>query len=179
MAGQMGGANDSGSFELDLAPLLSIIMKLVPALIVSSVFLQINTVETDIPQAVKEAISQPDPNPKATLQLSISKKTGLKLTVAKEGKQNSHDLPLKEGKFDLSGLDGVLVSVKKDNPEVFRIEFEPEGDVSYQEIVQLMDEARRTKDRKITFPVFDKRNNKNIQTDYMFPDVVFSNVFDG
>ena len=42
-------------FELDLAPLLAVMVKLVPVLLLSSAFVQVMMVETDLPQAVKEA----------------------------------------------------------------------------------------------------------------------------
>ena len=179
MAGSLGGNSNNGSFELDLAPLLSIIMKLVPALILSSVFLQVTIIETDLPQAVKDAVAIVDDKPKATVLLSISVKEGLKLTVAKGAEQKVHTIPVKGGKFDLELLHATLRKVKLENPEVFRIEFEPEPEVSFQEIVKIMDEARKSHDKKVTFPLFDKQKNAEIRTEYMFPDVVFSNVFEG
>jgi hypothetical protein len=42
-----------------------------------------------------------------------------------------------------------------------------------------MDEARKSKDLQITFPMMDKKTNKETQTNYMFPDVVFSNINEG
>ena len=43
-------------FELDLTPLLAIIMKLVPVLVISSSFLQLTQIETELPQVIKQQI---------------------------------------------------------------------------------------------------------------------------
>jgi biopolymer transport protein ExbD len=58
-------------FDLDLAPLLAVMVKLVPVLLLSSAFVQVMVVETDLPQAVKEAIQkQDDKKPVANIQIN-------------------------------------------------------------------------------------------------------------
>ena len=42
-----------------------------------------------------------------------------------------------------------------------------------------MDEARQSRDNNVKFPVFDTKQNKNVETDYMFPEVVFANTLEG
>jgi biopolymer transport protein ExbD len=81
--------------------------------------------------------------------------------------------------FNLPGVKEALIQIKKENPEVFKIEFSPAANVSYKEIVKLMDEVRKTNDNSIKFPVTDEKTGTTSQTDYMFPEVVFSNVTDG
>ncbi len=166
-------------FELDLAPLLAVMVKLVPVLLVSSAFIQVMTIETDLPQAVKEAIQKQDEKPVATVQIKASLKDGFQVVVAKSGTQKEEAVPLKDGKFDFSLLHQTLQKVKAANPEVFKIELAPEADVTSQDIAKMTDEARRSHDKKITFPVYDSKENKTVMTDYMFPDVVFTNIFDG
>ena len=169
----------SHEFELDLAPLLAVMVKLVPVLLISSAFVQIMVIETDLPQAVKQAIQENNEKPKATVQLEI-KKTGIRVTVAKEGQQKSDIIPMKtETEYDLMGLQKYLQKVKNENPEVFRIELAPESQVAYKDIVKIMDEARKSRDKDVRFPIFDKKENKQTSTEYMFPDVVFANMMDG
>lgn len=170
----------SHEFELDLAPLLAVMVKLVPVLLVSSAFVQLMVIETDLPQAVKEAIVENQEKPKASIQLEISQKTGIKVIVAKDGAQNVEQIPNPaEGKFDLTSLQKTLQKVKSQNPDIFKIELAPENTVAYKDIVKIMDEARRSRDKEVRFPIFDKKENKPTTTDYMFPDVVFANMMDG
>jgi biopolymer transport protein ExbD len=149
-------------------------------LLISSAFVQIMIIETDLPQAVKEAIQQNEEKPKTTVQLEISAKSGIKVIVARGGKQNTELIALKSaGVFDLVSLHKQLQKVKTENPEVFKIELAPDSNVPYKEIVKIMDEARRSHDKNVTFPIFDKKTNKQATTDFMFPDVVFANMMDG
>lgn len=166
-------------FELDLAPLLAVMVKLVPVLLVSSAFVQVMTIETDLPQAVKEAIQQQEQKPTASIQIKASHKEGIQVIIAKGGVQKVEAVPLKDGKFDFENLHLALRKVKTENPEVFKIELAPEADVAYRDVVRMTDEARRSRDKKILFPVHNSKENRTVMTDYMFPDVVFTNVFDG
>jgi biopolymer transport protein ExbD len=177
----------SHEFELDLAPLLAVMVKLVPVLLLSSAFMQVMIIETDLPQAVKEAISQNEDKPsKATVQLEISKQSGIKVIVAKGGQQRVDQIAMKsENTYDLAGLHKFLQKVKSENPEVFRIELAPEANVPYKDIVKIMDEVRRSRDKEVRFPLKAKADGKAenerqpASTDYMFPDVVFANMMDG
>ena len=72
-----------------------------------------------------------------------------------------------------------LIDIKKQYPEVFRIELNPEANIAYKEIVKIMDEARQAHDKTIHFPVLDSKTGQTIETEYMFPDVVFVNVMEG
>ncbi len=166
-------------FELDLAPLLAVMVKLVPVLLLSSAFVQISIVETDLPQAVKEAIQKQEEKPTASIQVKASLQGGMQVIVAKGGSQKVETVALKDGKFDFQSLHKTLQKVKSENPEVFKLELAPDSDVAYADVVRMTDEARRSRDKGVTFPVQDSKENKIIMTDYMFPDVVFTNIFEG
>jgi biopolymer transport protein ExbD len=173
--------SSSYEFELDLAPLLSVMVKLVPVLLISSAFVQVMVIETELPQAVKEALDQQEKDKNlASIQLDVSRKDGIKVIIAKEGQQKVDVVPnTSDGSFDLKGLHKELQKVKAENPKVFRIEVAPEGNVSYKELVRIMDEARKSRDKDVRFPVWDSQKGQEVETDYMFPDVVFSNMMEG
>lgn len=167
-------------FDLDLAPLLAVMVKLVPVLLISSAFVQVMVIETDLPQAVKQAVQENKDQPKASVQLEINSKSGIKVIVAKNGQQKVDQIPMKEQKeFDFQSLHKFLQKIKTENPDVFRIELAPDSAVAYKDIVKIMDEARKSRDRDVRFPIFDKKENKQTTTEYMFPDVVFANMMDG
>ncbi len=165
-------------FELDLAPLLAVMVKLVPVLLISSAFISVMMVESDLPQAVKEAIQKEEKKPTANIQIQATSR-GLAVVVQKGGSQTTENVPLKDGTFDFASLHKTLQKVKTANPEVFKVELAPDANIPYKDVVRITDEARRSRDKDVRFPLFDAKENKTVNTDYMFPDVVFSNVFDG
>jgi len=169
-------------FELDLAPLLAVMVKLVPVLLLSSAFVQMVTIETQLPQVVQQAIEKNEKDEKAThITLEVKEKDGVKIVVKKnDGKESSEIVPKKsDGTYDYARLHERLVSIKQQNPEIFKVDLNPDGNVPYEEIVRVMDEARRSRDAKIRFPLFDKKTNKETQTDYMFPEITFANTMEG
>lgn len=168
-------------FELDLAPLLAVMVKLVPVLLVSSAFVSLSTVETQLPQVVQQAIEKQDNDKNATqITLEVKDKDGVKIIVKKDGKENVEIVPKKgDGNFDFVRLHERLREIKKQHPEVFKVDLSPDAAVSYKDIVHVMDEARRSRDNKIKFPVFDKAKNQEVQTDYMFPEITFANTMEG
>jgi biopolymer transport protein ExbD len=171
--------NSNHEFELDLAPLLAVMVKLVPVLLLSSAFVQISTLETDLPQVVKAALENPPPENKTVVSLNADSLKGFSIKVLKNGEIRELNVAKKGDAFDFQALHLALRSVKTENPEVFRLEFNPDETMTQADIVRVMDEARKSRDKNIAFPVFDKANNKQVQTDYMFPDVTFANLMEG
>lgn len=170
--------NHNYEFELDLAPLLAVMVKLVPVLLVSSAFVQMMVIETELPQVVQEAIQQQDQKPSTSIKLEVNTTEGIRIVISKDGQEQTELVPSKEGHLDFTALHEKLVAVKKLHPEVFKIELSPSESVAYKDIIQIMDEARKSR-QGLRFPVFDKKQNKEVQTDYMFPEVVFGNTMEG
>ncbi|MEK6774447.1 MAG: biopolymer transporter ExbD [Bdellovibrionota bacterium] len=166
--------------ELDLAPLLAVMVKLVPVLLLSSAFVQMMIIETELPQVVQEAIQRQDENKneKSSITLEVSNKNGLKIIIKEKGINKIDTVPMTAGKFDWVSIHGKLKVVKKAYPEIFKVDLKPEEDVAYEDLVKLMDEARRSRDQQ-KFPVYDTQSGKNVETEYMFPEIVFANTFEG
>jgi biopolymer transport protein ExbD len=171
--------NPNTDFELDLAPLLAVMVKLVPVLLLSSAFVQVMMIESDLPQAVKEAVENPPKDPETSIQMALSASGGITIFIQSKDKNSSVNVPLKSNAFDYEKLHLELQQVKRAHPEVFRLELKPEANIPYRDLVKAMDEARKSRNKDIKFPVFDKNENKEVMTDYMFPDVVFTNVMEG
>lgn len=173
--------NHNSEFELDLAPLLAVMVKLVPVLLVSSAFVQMMIVETELPQVVQQAIQAQDNNPKAAqLSVELSKKDGVRFVITENEKQKVDLVALNSSKeFDLPSVHAKFQELKKNHPEIFKIELSPDGDVSYKEVVRIMDEARRSRAKDVRFPVKDFKTGQETTTDYMFPEIVFANMMDG
>lgn len=169
----------NSEFELDLAPLLAVMVKLVPVLLVSSAFVQLMIVETELPQVVQEAIKQEDLKPTTTVQMTINKEAGFSITVNSNGQSTTIEVPLAKGELDYATLNDKLTAIKKAHPETFKIEFNPAENITYQEIVKAMDESRKSRQAGAKFLVEDKATGKMAETDFMFPEVTFSNMMEG
>jgi biopolymer transport protein ExbD len=172
--------NHNSEFELDLAPLLAVMVKLVPVLLVSSAFVQMMIIETDLPQVVKQAIAQQDTKKSISISLIADKKEGVRVIITENGHEDTVKIALnKDREFDYPQIQNSLREVKRNHPEVFKIEMSPGADVSYREIVKIMDEARRSRESQIRFPVKVEATGEKTTTDFMFPEVVFANTLEG
>ncbi len=173
--------NHNSEFDLDLAPLLAVMVKLVPVLLVSSAFVQMMIVETELPQVVQQAIQKQENDPKAAqVSIEVNKKDGVRIILTENGNQKIDVVSLNSNKeFDLPTLQSKFQELKKNHPEVFKIEMNPDSDIAYKEIVKIMDEARKSRSKDIRFPIKNEKTGQETTTDYMFPEVVFANMMDG
>ncbi|MEQ1665742.1 MAG: biopolymer transporter ExbD [Bdellovibrionales bacterium] len=173
--------NHNSEFELDLAPLLAVMVKLVPVLLVSSAFVQMMIIETELPQVVLEAIAKQESNVKpTTISLSLDQKSGISIIVNENGKEKVKQINLNsKNEFDFENTHLAIQEIKKSYPEIFKIEFNPSENVQYKDIVKMMDEVRKSKSNDIRFPVKNQKTGEITSTDYMFPEVVFTNMLEG
>ncbi len=173
--------NHNSEFELDLAPLLAVMVKLVPVLLVSSAFVQMMIIETELPQVVQQAIEKQENNPKAAqVAVEINKKDGVRIIVTENGQQRVELVNLNaEKQIDMPTLHAKFQAIKKEHPEVFKIELSPDADVPYKEIVRVMDEARKSRSSEIRFPIKNEKTGQETSTEYMFPEIIFANMMDG
>lgn len=168
-------------FELDLAPLLAVMVKLVPVLITSSVFVQMMVIESELPQGVQSAIEQNQNEPKLpTISLNVSQTAGFVIeTTLNNQIIDQKKVPLlADKKLDFNGLNKILTQVKAQNPEVFQLQLHPDAGVVYDDIVKIIDSARKSNDPKVVFPLKTQEANKLETTPFMFPDVVFANILE-
>ena len=173
--------HDESTFELNLAPMLDIIVSIVPMLLMSMVFVHITTIETPVPQVVEKAIAAANEKNKDQIQilLSVSRETGFKFTITENGKSQERAVILKGKDLDFEALYKEVLAVKKNYPDVFRLELNPEENVPLDQIVLVMDQVRtlHKEDPKVVFK--DVETGKSLETNLLFPDVVFGNVTGG
>ena len=170
---------EDATFELNLAPLLDIIVSIVPMLLLSVVFVQITMVETPIPQAVQRTMANQDKKDETQITLGISKTSGFQVTVDSHGSAKQMSIGLNKNKLDYYALHIQMLMLKHQYPNSFRLELHPEENVDLKDLVAVMDKIRnRSKsDPKIYFK--DSKTGKDVETDLIFPDVVFGNVAGG
>jgi len=172
---------EDATFELNLAPMLDIIVSIVPMLLLSVAFVHVTVIDTPVPQIVEKAIAAANEKNKDQIQilLSVSKRDGFRFTVTEKGQTKETTVAMKGVEFDLEGLHRETLALKKGYPDVFRLELNPDENVPLDEIVAVMDHVRTTKpgEPKVTFN--DVESGKQIETNLLFPDVVFGNVAGG
>jgi biopolymer transport protein ExbD len=180
MAG-MVDQNDDSTFELNLAPMLDIIVSIVPMLLLSVAFVHVTVIDTPVPQAVEKAIAAANEKNKETTQvtLSISKSDGFTYTVTDHGETKEHKVAMKGTDFDIAGLHHKTLELKKTYPSVFKLELHPDEGVELKDIVDIMDSIRTTQKDEPKVVFSDVESGKPIETNLLFPDVVFGNVAGG
>ncbi len=179
MARRFYTRTEDSTFELNLAPMLDIIVSIVPMLLLSIAFIKVAVIETPIPQPVQKAIEADKNNKEVQISLAVSKEAGFKISINNKGQQSDRSVPLKGKDFDLAGLHKEMLNLKQEHPEVFRMELHPDESVELADIVTVMDQIRTTAmgEAKVWFT--DVESGKKIETNLLFPDVVFGNVAGG
>jgi len=170
----------SHEFELDLAPLLAVMVKLVPVLIVSSAFVPVVIIQSELPAPVAAIVNEEKKEEPPQLELEIHPTEGMTLKLSQGGKgidQLHLDYP-KDLK-NLSTLKEGLAKMKRQQPQLFRLELLPKGDVPYEVIVKIIDAARKSPSSTEKFKFKNNKSGSMEETDYMFPDVVFANILEG
>lgn len=168
------------TFDLNLAPMLDIIVSIVPMLLLSVVFLELSIVDTQIPQVVAQAIERDKKNERdLSISMHVASDRSIKIVVKDQGKESSFQVPKAEAGINGKALHEEIVRVKSKYPDVFRMEIHPDEAVEYNDLIAIMDKvrSRETGDPKIFFK--DVETGKDVETDLIFPDVVFGNVTEG
>src|ERR1700733_6810430 len=95
------------TFDLNLAPILDIIVSIVPMLLLSIAFVQVKMIETPVPQAVAEAIQRADDKEETQVKLMISALKGFTFEVVTKGHTQKFEVPRRANAWDYDGLQKV------------------------------------------------------------------------
>jgi biopolymer transport protein ExbD len=170
----------SHEFELDLAPLLAVMVKLVPVLIVSSAFVPIVIIQSELPAPVAAAVSEQKPDESPQLELVVHPTQGMDLKLTQAGKNlDQVHMNYPTNLKDLSELKQNLLRVKRQSPQLFRLDLIPQGNVPYELVIKIIDAARKSPVPNEKFKFKNPQSGTLEETDYMYPDVVFANVLEG
>lgn len=172
-------AKQESYFDINLAPMLDIIVSIVPMLLMSVVFIRVNMIEAQIPQIVAEAIeNNKKDQQKVTVALQLTEKQ-FKFEVVDNGKKDVFAVAFTGNKADFDKLYNEALIIKRKYPEVFKVEVKPTKNITLDQIVSALDSIRQSKGTDGTFTVKDNKTGNTAQTNLMFPEVVFSEVLSG
>ena len=173
---------EDATFEVNFAPFLGIIISIIPMLLVGFVFMEIQFIETPIPQIVAEhtANQEQSPDPVTQLSLAVDKEKGFIFTIAEPRKRaETITVALNEGDLDYEALVESTVAIKNRFTDIFKMSLNPGPNVSFDEIVQTMDSVRVIPSEHPPVAFVDSNSGEEYETDLMFPDVTFGNVVGG
>jgi biopolymer transport protein ExbD len=159
--------------KLNLVPIMDSIFIFIFFLLMSATFLKIYEVGSDVP-IVSDA--EPPKDEKDPLALSLKlEPTVLTLSrgVPSRTVQTFQRQP--DGAFNLEELHTVLIGLKKQNLNENTIILEPEGDLTYDEIVKIMDTVRKLNK---TDEAIYKPNKEGVDEKLkeLFSKIIFSNL---
>lgn len=170
------------SFELDLAPMLALMVTLIPIMLLSTVFVEVNVIETPLPQVVQKALDQDRKNKDREVHIQVDMRSdhSFSLMVLQNGQRVLRQgIRGQEQDWDWNGLHSQIVEIKQKYPKTFRLHLNPDESVKYDMVVRTIDKVRRSGVNDPKIYIFDEESGEKVATDLLFPDVVFSNILEG
>jgi len=80
-----------------------------------------------------------------------------------------------DGKYDLENLHNYLIEIKKKNPLEKLCILDPDIEVSYEDIISVMDSARILRKTDDSIFVKDQKGN-DLKLEALFSEIVFANI---
>ncbi len=159
--------------KLNLVPIMDSVFIFIFFLLMSASFLKIYEIGSDVPIVSEEEPPKDKKDPLAlTLKLDLNELTLLK-GIPSEVIQTFQRQP--DGSFNYEELHAALMDQKKQHLDEDSIIFEPVGDLTYEEIVNIMDAVRII--NKTDDAIF-KKNKDGIdeKVKQLFDKIIFSNL---
>lgn len=128
--------------DIDVTPLMNMMVILIPFLISMAVFTQIASVAFSLPPALAEGSGPAAPTPEEANRLDISIAiTDQGFTIAGTG-QVMPPIPKRDNLYDLEALNRVLRAIKMQYPSQEDIVLIIEPEIYYEDIISVMDICR-------------------------------------
>lgn len=168
------------STEVDLSPLLALMVTLIPVLLLQTSFISMKMLETTLPVLSDTKEEKKDDKKKEDkFELNIFAKGDNSVvveTVVNERKVDSTTIKAQDKDFNYEAFTKQIVEVKKKHPEKISAKLTPEDSVSYKKIVKILDSIRKVPPADAI--KYKDKKGQMVETTMLFPDVVFGNVAD-
>lgn len=158
---------------INLVPILDAVFILIFFLLMSAQFVKIYEIGSNVP-IISNSEPPKDKKKPLALTLTISKR-GFKLASGVPSKTIKSISKTGEGKYDLIALHDYLINIKKNNLSEEVIVFEPVVDLTYEDIVKIMDSVRMLKKTDDTLFKKDK-DGIDVQIKTLFSKIMFGNL---
>lgn len=145
--------------EINVTAFLNLMVVLIPFLLLSAAFNQLTILELYLPAPGYEQAEQEPDTKKLELQL-ILRKNSLTVNDKNSGPIKTYRL-MADGQYDVENMQKRLTTIKRKNPDMTHITILSEPQITYENIVLIMDSAR-------SLLVKDARGNYFAE---LFPDI--------
>ncbi len=159
--------------KLNLVPIMDSVFIFIFFLLMSASFLKIYEIGSPIPIISDQEPKKDDKDP---LALAMTLETNeIILTKGIPAREIQRFKRLPDGTFDYEAIHTTLIDIKKKNVTEDSIIFEPMGELTYEEIVKVMDAVRMLKK---TDDSIMKPNKEGIDEPLknLFDKIIFSNL---
>lgn len=159
--------------KLNLVPIMDAVFIFIFFLLMSANFVKVFEISSDVPIVSDQEPPKPKKDPLA-LTLTIEEK-GIILSKGIPSREFKTIAKLADGKHDLETLHNTIISIKKSNLDEDSIILEPVADLSYEEIVGIMDAVRLLKN---TDEAIFKKNKEGLdeKIKLLFSQILFGNL---
>lgn len=169
------------STEVDLSPLLALMVTLIPVLLLQTSFATLKMLETNLPilsDRVQEEKNKNDEKDKIDFNLNVFIKNDRSVvveTVVNKTKVESKTFkPTSDDKLNIDLIKKEILTIKSKYPKQLSAKVTPDDEIKYTQIVEMLDVMRNTNTSQ-TIKYKDKEG-KDVETTMLFPDVVFGNI---
>lgn len=160
--------------ELPLVPIMDAFVTLIAFLLLATSLLSVTLIDTPVPIVS----NMPDDSKEKPLALTLKiSQEELQLSSG-FNKIPQQKFPKIDKGYDLDKLHEALIAVRTQFPKEKNMVFMPQGDIKYDDIVQVMDSVRILLKTDPPFYVTDE-NGVDKPDLFLFPNVVFGNVLSG
>jgi len=121
--------------DLDMTTFLNLMVALIPFLLVTAVFSRIAIVELSLPSSAGGVAPTP---PEFRVEVMV-RETGLEIG---NGSAVIAAIPKVSGDYDLGKLSDLVVSLKRDHPDLDSASVLLEPDIAYDHLIRVMDVVR-------------------------------------
>lgn len=149
------------SKDLDLAPMLSLMVSIIPVLLATSVIFKIRIFDSSVFPASDKVVQSDGANESPIAYLEIEKTQSVRLILKK------NEDKLYETTTSLVRLQDILKMLKTKYPDMKSLKIESSPEISYKDIIKVFDMAKSPLDEKI--------NGKET----IFEDVTLEDIFKG
>ena len=162
-----------GEDKINLVPILDAVFILIFFLLLSSQFMSIYEINSDVP-----LVSSNEPPPKKKpLALTVEIRENALWVFSGVPSRVETQIPKdEEGEYDLVALHDYMVEKKKKHTDERSIIIEPVIDVEYEKIVLIMDAVRMLRPTDETFFLKNKEGIEE-EVEVLFDKIMFGNIF--
>lgn len=160
------------SNRLNLIPILDAVFIFIFFLLMSANFIKIFEVPSDVPIVS----SQPPPKNQKPLALTMTiEPNSLVLASGVPSRTIKTIRKTADGEYDFEMLHNYLIEVKRKHLKENSIVFEPVANITYQELIKLMDTVRMF---RATDPAYYKKEASGLETKIknLFDNIIIGNI---